>query len=144
MNEAVPIVRKGLRIRGSRGNPVVRRAYIRYAVWLRQQFEFPIRVPVYLLPTELILTMHGHTVSASFFAPWDRDTEPFIRIATGDYADLRRESGRDNALASFLCSFSHEVIHYRQWVETGKTWERGVCRRAEALVDRYALTTDRP
>lgn len=137
-------MRTGLRVRGERGHPVVRRAVIRYAVWLRTQFAFPIRVPIYLLPGPVLVTMHGVEGSASFFAPWDRREEPFIRVATGDYPQLRRERGRDNALAAFLSSVSHEVVHYRQWVETGRTWERGVERRAITLVNRYAATTDHP
>jgi hypothetical protein len=136
--------RRGLRIRGGRGNAVVRRALVRYARWLRTQFEFPIRCPVYLLPGEHVVTMHGQRCSASFFAPWDRTVEPYIRIPTGDYAQLRREGNRDDALAAYLASLSHEVLHYRQWVETGEVWERGVVVRARTLVQRYALGTDHP
>ncbi len=137
-------MRTGLRIRGSRGHPVVRRAVVRYAAWLRTTFEFPVRVPVYLLPGATFPTSHGEIVSASFFAPWNRAEEPYIRVATGDYPQLRTELGRDDALASFLCSVSHEVIHYRQWIETGRIWERGVARRASRLVEAYARTTRHP
>ncbi len=88
--------------------------------------------------------MHGDRVSASFFAPYDRREEPFIRIATGDYTQLRKELGRDNALASLLHSFAHELVHYQQWVATGELSERGVVLRARNIVDRYAASTDRP
>ena len=136
--------RSGLRIRGERGHPEVRAALIRYARWLRREFEFPIRVPAYLLPGSQVRTMHGDLASASIFLPWDRAVEPYIRIATGDYPQERREYGRDNALAMYLGSLSHEVVHYRQWIETGESWERGVAVRAHHLVDRYAETTDHP
>ena len=122
----------------------MRAALVRFARWLRREYEFPIRVPVYLFPSEQIVTMHGDRVSASFFAPFDRRVEPFIRIATGDFPQLRRELGRDNALAAFLQSLSHEVVHYQQWVATGETSERGVIRQATHIVERYALTTDHP
>ena len=82
--------------------------------------------------------------SASFFAPRDRRVEPYIRIATGDYHDLLAACGRDNALAAYLNSLAHEVIHYQQWIATGETTERGVVRRAAKMVDRYALTVDHP
>src|SRR5262245_38380015 len=118
-------IRTGIRIRGARGNPHVRAALVRFARWLRREYEFPIRVPVYLFPSEQIITMHGDRVSASFFAPFDRRVEPFIRIATGDYPQRRREFGRDNALAAFLQSLAHELVHYQQWVATGETSERG-------------------
>ena len=136
--------RTGLRICGARGHPEVRAALIRYASWLRMNYEFPLRVPVYLSPRELVTTIHGTKVSASFFAPWDRNVEPFIRIATGDYSSLKKECGRDNALAAFIASMSHEIIHYRQWIETGDVWDRGVDRKAVAMLRRYELTVDHP
>jgi hypothetical protein len=136
--------RSGLHIRGARGHPVVHRSFIRFARWLRTQYDFPIRVPVYLFPSEYIITMHGERVVASFFAPWRRDVEPMIRIATGDYPSLRRQIGRDHALAAFLNSFAHEVVHYQQWIATGEISERGVVRRAGSIVDAYARTVAHP
>src|SRR5262245_11522701 len=111
--------RTGLRIRGARGNAEVRRALVRFARWLRQEHAFPIRVPVYLHPQAYVETMHGRKSSASFFAPWDRGVEPYIRIATGDYPSLKAERGRDDALAAFITSLAHEIVHYQQWVRTG-------------------------
>ena len=138
------LIRTGIRIRGARGHPEVRAAFVRFARWLRHEYQLPIRVPVYLFASEQIITMHGDRVSASFFAPYDRREEPFIRIATGDYTQLRKELGRDNALASLLHSFAHELVHYQQWVATGELSERGVVLRARTIVDRYAASTDRP
>jgi hypothetical protein len=139
-----PPARKGLRIRGSRGNPEVRRALIRYARWLRERYEFPIRVPVYLFPTETIVTIHGKTCAASFFAPFDRRAEPHIRIATGDYPALKKKSGRDNALAAFIVSLNHELVHYYQWLSTGKNWEQGVDRKASRMLQHYADSVAHP
>ncbi|MCH7726489.1 MAG: hypothetical protein IH991_08435 [Planctomycetes bacterium] len=136
--------RTGIRIRGHRGHPEVRNALIRFARWLRANCDFPIRVPVYLLPGDFVVTLHGEQCSASFFAPFDQHVEPYIRIPTGDYTQIVNDVGRDNALASFIISLSHEVIHYQQWVETGDTWERGVSRRAVGMLHRYQNTVDRP
>jgi hypothetical protein len=108
------------------------------------QYEFPILVPVYLLPGKTLRTMHGEQVTASFFAPWTRKDEPYIRIATGDFVELKHELGRDGALAAFICSMSHEIVHYRQWVKTGEIWERGVAREARAMLRRYQATVDHP
>jgi hypothetical protein len=119
-------------------------ALIRFAKWLRANFEFPMRVPVYLHPTPTITTIHGDVASASFFAPFDRNVEPYIRIATGDYRELKRDRGRDNALASYIISLSHEIAHYRQWLATGDTWERGVVRQAVAMLRAYEKTVDHP
>jgi hypothetical protein len=136
--------RKGIRIRGHRGDPRVRAALIRYARWLRRQFEFPVFVPVYLLPGEFVRTMHGEDCSASIFLPWSRTQEPYIRVATGDYVKLASKWGRDSAIAAFLVSLSHEVLHYRQWVETGDFTERGVALSARHLVRRYAREVASP
>ena len=136
--------RSGLRIRGARGHPVVRAALIRYAKWLRANFQFPIRVPAYLSPHPRITTIHGGQCTASFFGPFDRKVEPYIRIATGDYPTLRRKSERDDVLAVYICSLSHEIVHYQQWISTGRAWERGVERKADAMLRQYELTVDHP
>lgn len=134
----------GLRIIASRGNKVVGAAYVRYARWLRSHFDFPVRLRVYLSPCKRIVTIHEEEVTASFFHPFDEREYPYVRIATGDYSELLEERGRDDTLAAFLCSLSHELVHYWQWIETGETTERGVAVRARNLVSSYADDVDSP
>lgn len=105
---------------------------------------FPMRVPVYLFPSPTIFTQEGAQVTASFFAPFSRDVEPFIRIATGDYPVLKRSRGRDNALAAFIMSFSHEIVHYQQWLEKGRVSERGVAAKATSMLGAYSAEVKRP
>ncbi len=136
--------RTGLRIRGERGHPVVREALKRFARWLRLEYDFPIRVPVYLNQHHRFLTIEGENVTASFFAPDDSSTEPYIRIATGDYNELVAECGRNDALASYICSFAHEIIHYQQWITDGCITEAGVDKEAVAILRRYAESVDEP
>ena len=88
--------------------------------------------------------MHRELADGSFVAPFDRNVEPYIRIATGDYPAIRRERGRDNALAEMIGCLGHEIIHYQQWIATGELWERGVERRSDTLLRRYFLTVDHP
>ena len=52
--------RDGIRIVGRRGEPAVAEALIRYAAWLRRNYRFPVRVPVYLLPGEQFGTNSGN------------------------------------------------------------------------------------
>src|SRR5438046_3178704 len=68
-------LRSGLRIRGHRGHPAVRAAFLRYASWLRTEIEFPLRVPVYLLPGKRVRTVDGQFASASIFLPWSRGAQ---------------------------------------------------------------------
>lgn len=116
----------------------------KYAQWLRRHYVFPVRVPVYLFPTRTIITQDGVPVTASFFAPFKRDVEPFIRIATGDYPEMKRSSGRNDALAAFIMSFSHEIVHYYQWLEKGIVSERGVISEARSMLRRYAADVTHP
>ncbi len=110
---------------------------IPFARWLRQTRPFPIRVPVYLCRRPHVVTVDGRRASASFFAPWDTRVEPYIRVATGDFEALRRRWGRNGATVSYLISLAHEVLHYEQWVQGRALSERGVPRRAGAMVKRY-------
>jgi hypothetical protein len=115
----------------------VRNAFIRFARWARTEFQFPIRLPVYLGKRETVRTRTGHEVSAIFFAPRSRHVEPFVRVATGDYSRLRAEMGRNNALAVTIHSLCHELVHYRQWWEKRKMTERGVELRATWILKKY-------
>lgn len=141
---ATPTRRGGLRICGHLAHNDVRDAIVRFARWLRVEYRFPVRCPVYLSPHDRLTTLDGSIVSASFFAPWDPDIEPYVRIATGDYRRPRKRSERNDVLAGYLHSLAHELVHYWQWIESGNITERGVVVRARSIVDSYALTTDNP
>jgi len=81
---------------------------------------------------------------ASFFAPFRRDVEPYIRLATGDYPALKKSRGRDRALAAFLCSLAHEIVHYEQWLAGDDLSERKAVRKSLRLVELYNRDVDHP
>jgi len=83
-------------------------------------------------------------VSGSKGGYFNPTVEPYIRIATGDYDELVREQGRNNALASYICSLAHEIIHYQQWITNGYTSEKGIGRKVTAILRRYEQTVDEP
>ncbi|MBG9810080.1 hypothetical protein ABD68_00100 [Bacillus endophyticus] len=138
--------RTGLRIRSEQGvHPEVRRACLEFEKWLRIEFEFPIRVPVYLKKSDQIKnTFTKELVSATFFAPYDKEQEPYIRIATGDYMELVQELGQDDALASILNSIAHELGHYYQWIDDEELEEESAEDTADYIMDLYAETRDHP
>src|SRR2546425_10457399 len=129
--------RTGLRLRAARGHPEVQAVVRPFVRWLRDRYEFPFRVPVYLSPAPQVRTVHGDWCSASFFAPWDRRVEPYIRLATGEYPSLKRRWGRRRAAVSHLISLAHEVLHYEQWVGGRPLSERGLPERASQVVQQY-------
>ena len=131
--------RSGLRVRCEKDiNPSVKLACLSFAIWLRTYMEFPIRVVVYLKTDYQIITRDKkETASASFFAPFDKTVEPYIRIATGDYEELVIQRGEIDAKWAILGSMAHEIIHYQQWLEDKEMDEKEAENGSEELLDSY-------
>ncbi|AXI28736.1 hypothetical protein CIB87_06835 [Priestia megaterium] len=136
--------RTGLRLRIEPGvDSEVRKACINFCKWLRTQMEFPIRVVIYLKKDYQIKNRTTkEMVTATFFAPYEKDVEPYIRIATGDYKDLIKERGKIDALYAMLDSIAHELYHYQQWLEDKELEEGEAEEKGSQLVDEYAENID--
>ena len=83
-------------------------------------------------------------VFGTFFEPYDKNVEPYIRVATGDYLQDKQKLGKDNALAGILGTLAHEVVHYFQWIDDEMTAEAEVIICADDILDRYADAVDHP
>ena len=134
--------RIGLRIRCEKGVHLeVRRSCLEFAKWLRNEFNFPIRVVVYLKKAKQIKAIDKEMVSATFLGPYDKNEEPFIRVATGDYEELVMERGEGSAIFAILNCMAHEIIHYHQWLKDPDFDEEQAEIEAEIesikLVDEY-------
>ncbi len=136
--------RTGLRLRCDHIDPEARSAILEFAKWLRSQTNFPIRVVAYIKPSKNIRNSSGELVSATFFAPFDKTVEPYIRVAAGDYCDLKKERGRDDALAAILHSLAHEIAHYEQWIKDANLNCGGATKRASNLISKYAEIREHP
>lgn len=125
--------RKGLRFVIDKNVDIeVRSACKEFGTWLRKQYTFPIRVPVYVKQHEKIKACDGELVVGTFFWPDLRDVEPYIRVAAGDYSELKNNRGKFNALAEILLSIAHELTHYFQFINDLKLTEIGEERQAKA------------
>lgn len=95
-----------------------------------------------------IKAKNGELVSATFFGPFDKMTEPYIRVATGDYEEMLIQKGKDDALAAILGSIAHELTHYFQWINDIQLTEIGEERQAKAyagfILDEYKETREHP
>ncbi|EFR85749.1 conserved hypothetical protein, partial [Listeria monocytogenes FSL F2-208] len=89
-----------------------------------------------------ITTINKAEVSASFFAPFCKKDEPYIRIATGDYEELVAEFGREGAIFTTLNSLSHELQHYYQWLDDEEYNEDVVIEGAIELTTEYIKWLD--
>lgn len=119
--------RTGLRLRfDSNVDNELREGLKRFAVWLRQEYEFPIRVPVYVKGSDQIRAMDGEMVAGTFFGPFDREEEPYIKIAAGEFGSERTVRGHREAIYDFCAALAHELTHYYQWLNDASTTERGM------------------
>ncbi|MFE4243802.1 hypothetical protein [Peribacillus butanolivorans] len=139
MMSNIQYLRSGLRVRCEQGvNSRVRQACLNFAIWLRINKKFPIRCVVYIKKDYQIKTLDTkEMVSATFFAPYDKDVEPYIRVATGDYEELVSERGEEDAVFAILNSMAHEIIHYQQWIEDRDFDEDEAENTSTILVDNY-------
>lgn len=126
----------------------VRRACKEFGVWLRREYYFPKRVPVYVKNSKRIKARDGDMCTGIFFGPDNRDDEPYIRAAAGDYYELLEKWGKDNALGTILGTIAHELTHYFQWVNDIKLTpigeERQATRYQGFIIDEYAETREHP
>lgn len=109
--------RIGLRLKFDKNvNPKVRIFCKEFAKWVRKEYFFPVRLPIYIKESYRIKARDGETVVGTFFRPFDYYTEPYARIATGDYQELVEKGGEEYAMWAILGSIAHELTHYYQYV----------------------------
>ncbi len=134
--------RSGLRLRFDKAvDADVKCACKEFCIWLRKNYAFPIRIPVYIKHKEFIKACDGECVSATFFGPYNYNEEPYIRVAVGDYPVDVQIYGKDNALAFILHSIAHELTHYFQWINKIQLpedkEETQACKLATIIVHKY-------
>lgn len=132
--------RCGLRMRIEEGvDAEVRRFCKSFAKWLRREFFFPIMVRVYVKSDYRIKAKDGEFVIGTFLWPGDYGREPYIRIATGDYYDLKKKRGAEEAMWAILISITHELTHYFQYVNRISLTKIGEERQA-TMYSEYILS----
>lgn len=141
--------RSGLRLRFDMNvNTEVKRACKDFCRWLRKEYIFPFRIPVYVRSSEKIRAKDGDMVLGKIWLPFDNYLEPYVTIATGYYEDLVQRKGEDNALAAVLHLIAHELTHYFQWINNIELTDRGAewqaTYYANMIIDEYAETRDHP
>ena len=94
--------------------PEVKSAIKQFVNWLRKNYEFPMRVRVYVKKEYMLKARDGELVRDLFFWPYDRNVEPYIKISVGDYRTLLNQMGRDDALSTLLFAFARQLTHYYQ------------------------------
>lgn len=118
--------RKGLRLNFEKGiDSNIRKECLKYCNWLRNKYEFPMRIPIYFKNVPYIKAKDGDHVSAIFFGPYERYIEPFISISLGKFADDVNIYGYKNCIIGIFNSITHELTHYFQWINNIELSEKG-------------------
>ncbi len=145
IDQNIPKHRTGLRFRfDATTHPEVRRACLEYGKWLRKNYVFPVRVPVYVRDVARLKCLDGDWAYSTFFCPDDYKQEPYIRVAAGDYRSLLQRWGKDEALAAYLLDITRSLTFYFQWIngacltDTGKSRQATVYSRR--ILGEYART----
>lgn len=128
--------RTGLRLRFEKEvDSQVRAFCIRFAKWVRKEFFFPIRLNVYIKADYRIKAMDGEYVVGTFWRPVDYNEEPYVRLATGDYQELKQKRGEEQAMWAILRTFAHELTHYMQHINGLELTPIGEERQATMYMD---------
>ncbi|MDQ0174595.1 hypothetical protein [Bacillus chungangensis] len=132
-------MRTGIRIRFEKDvNPLLIKAFNHFSKWLRRNYEFPIRVKVYVKSNYYIVNRYSkEEVSATFFAPYKKTNKPYMRIATGDFNDLEKKHGKEDAILMTLKSLAHEIQHYYQWIDETEFDEEEADNGAYEIISDY-------
>ncbi|MGN0618863.1 MAG: hypothetical protein ACI4J7_07560 [Ruminiclostridium sp.] len=126
------IHRSGLRFRYDNNIDSTLKAFLKkFAVWLRCNYTFPVRVNVYIKNVSYIKAKDGDYVPATFLGPYNKLEEPYIKVSAGDYSDIAHSKGVYCALCSVAASVAHELTHYYQWLNNIELSEKQEERQAE-------------
>lgn len=118
--------RSGMRLRFESGvDPELREALLRFAKWLRTVYEFPIRVPVYIKNRDFIVAVDKDLVAGTFFGPYDKTQEPYIKIAAGEFTKERKRINHRELVYNYFAVLAHELTHYYQWLGDQTLTARG-------------------
>ena len=126
------IFRNGLRLHYDKGiNDTLKLFFKSFISWLRHNYNFPVRINIYIKNKYNIKAKDGELVSATFFGPYNKLEEPYIKISVGDYYDIANSKDVYCALCSEIASAAHELTHYYQWLNNMDLSEKQEERQAE-------------
>ncbi len=133
----------GLRLRFDKDvDPNVRAFCTHFAKWLRHEFLFPVRLTVYIKNDYRIRAKDGDLVVGTCWKPLKFSCYPYIKLATGDYAELTAERGKEQAMWSILITFVHELTHYYQYLNNLELTPKGEERQASIYVKKILTAYD--
>ena len=84
--------------------------------WVRERFQFPIRLVIYYKALEYIKAKDGEYVSGTFWGPYSFTEGAYIKIACPELKTNENEKTIYKRIINILVTTAHEISHYYQWV----------------------------
>jgi len=129
----------GIKVVARKGvHPDVRRAMLKFTGWLRNNYDFPIHLNIYLLNVWDIYTSWGKKCTTVYREPLKTCKKPIIKCAVADYTQLiLSQGGKNNALYSIIYDVAKYFIYYQSWC-LNKGWSKStINRRYKTLLQNY-------
>lgn len=132
-------------------DPEVRRACLEFGAWLRKNYDFPVRVIVYIKAAKFVRESDGELIYHTIWEPFDKETYyPYARISTGYYEEDLKSCGKDNALCYILTGIATMLSCYKMWLndltkDLTENEELKLARKyGRRLIVDYSKTRDHP
>ncbi len=105
-------------------HPFIRREIRTFLRWMRQEYDFPMPVTVYLCHADRMRCRDGGTASGVCFKP-DGENRCIVHIAAGIPWCLPKQQ-MQNELWGIVNCLAHELVHYFQHASGAKMSQRGM------------------
>jgi hypothetical protein len=116
--------------------PQVKQCILSFGKWLRKNTEFPKKMIVYIKNNTVLQSTSGAS-QGIFYAPYDKNRYPHIKIAVGDFEQEVSRYGSASVLKSNLNTIAHEIVHYQQWIQNTPFKEREAISKGENLLNQF-------
>lgn len=117
----------------------LRRLYLSFSKWLRQEYYFPVHFNIYIKNSEKIRLLSGKMAYGSF--RYFENKDPYISIPSKIEKELLKKFSLEDIYDSILSSLVHELTHYFQWVldleQTDSVSERQANYYRYRIIDKY-------
>lgn len=126
-------------------NNLIAKKITNYIDWLSKNYDFPLPLDINITEAKFVYnSITVEKVFGTFYAPFDKEERSRIKISTGDFAQLMKLHGKEDAIFYILETISHEVQHYYQWVDDLDFDEEDAEYGATELTAEYmeSLTSD--
>lgn len=117
--------------------PLLAQKILAFLEWFEQEYEMPEKLNMTITGARHIINIEGQKVLGTCYCPNDRSKSMSIKIATGDFFEMLKKEGKENAIYRIFHSILHELQHYYQFANDWALDEDEADEVATELLYRY-------